>query len=95
MMNINVPSKVLKGFDHLCRLAGKTRTAVLVDLMRSFVLDEGQRIPAQVRKISTVAEAARKSILKRKERRLDDETSDPSKAPGKAIKRRFSEFLQE
>jgi hypothetical protein len=93
MVNIKVPTETLRGFDHLCRLSGKTRTAVLVDLMRSFVLDEEKRIPAQVRRISTVAEAARRSILQRGERRSDDETSDPSKAPEKAIKMRFSEFL--
>src|SRR5512139_2454283 len=95
MVNIKVPTETLRGFDHLCRLSGKTRTAVLVDLMRSFVLDEGQRIPAQVRRISTVAEAARRSILKRVERRSSAGTSDPSKAPRKAIRKRFSEFLRD
>lgn len=95
MVNINVPTQTLRGFDRLCRLVGKTRTSILVDLMRSFVLQEGKRIMEQVQQISSLAETADNPVKTRVERRSGDERSDPAKTTGKTKLRRFSEFLKD
>lgn len=95
MVNLNVPTQTLRGFDRLCRLVGKTRTSILVDLMRSFVLQEGKRIMEQVQQISSLAECADKLDKTGVEHRSELERSDPSKPMGKAIHRRFSDFLKD
>lgn len=95
MVNINVPVQTLRGFDHLCRLIGKTRTAVLVDLMRSFVLKEGQTIIEQVQQISSLARTAENPVKMRVERRSGDELSDPPEPSGKPTLKRFSDFLED
>jgi hypothetical protein len=95
MVNINVPTQTLRGFDRLCRLVGKTRTSILVDLMRSFVLQEGQRIMEQVRQISSLAECGDKPDKTSVERRSEPKTSDPSKRIEKTIQKRFSDFLKD
>lgn len=93
MVNINVPTQTLRGFDRLCRLVGKTRTSILVDLMRSFVLQEGHRIMEQVQQISSLAECGDKPDKTRVERRSEVKTPDPSKPAGKVFQKRFSDFL--
>jgi len=93
MVNINVPTQTLRGFDRLCRLVGKTRTAVLVDLMRSYVLKEGQTIIEQVKQISSLARTDDKPVKTAVERRSSNERSDPSKPTEKPLKKRFSDFL--
>lgn len=95
MVNINVPVQTLRVFDHLCRLIGKTRTAVLVDLMRSFVLKEGQIIVEQVQQISSLARTADNPVQTPVERRSVDKTSDPSNPSGNAVGKRFSDFLRD
>lgn len=95
MVNINVPIQTLRGFDRLCRLVGKTRTSVLVDLIRSFVLQEGHRIMEQVQQISSLAECGDKLDKTAVERRSELETFDPSRPPEKAVQKRFSAFLKD
>jgi len=92
MVSINVPKQTLKGFDRLCRLIGKTRTAVLVELMRSFVLKEGQTIVEQVQQMSSLARTVDKLIKTRVERRSGDQLSNQPETSNKAILRRFSDF---
>lgn len=94
LVNINVPIQTLRGFDHLCRLLGKTRTAVLVDIMRSFMLREGRNIIEQVQEISSLARTADKPGKTRVERRSDDALSDPPQPSGKPLQKRFSDFLK-
>ena len=95
MVNLNVPTQTLRGFDRLCRLVGKTRTSILVDLMRSFVLQEGKQIMEQVQQISSLAECGDKLVKTGVERRSEVKTPDPSKPARKAIQKRFSEFLKD
>ena len=95
IVNLNVPSQTLRGFDRLCRLVGKTRTSILVDLMRSFVLQEGQRIMEQVQQISSLAECGDKPAKMGVERRSEAKMPDPSRPAEKVIKRRFSDFLRD
>lgn len=95
MVNLNVPTQTLRGFDRLCRLVGKTRTSILVDLMRSFVLQEGQRIMEQVQQISSLAERADKLDKTGVEGRSKLERSDPPKTSSNAIQKRFSDFLKD
>lgn len=93
LVNINVPIQTLRGFDHLCRLLGKTRTAVLVDIMRSFMLREGRNIIEQVQEISSLARTADKPDKTRVERRTGVERCDPPKAASKSELRRFSDVI--
>ena len=95
MVNINVPTQTLRGFDRLCRLVGKTRTSILVDLIRSFVLQEGHQIMEQVQQISSLAECGDKLDKTCVERRSELDTPDPSKPTGKGIQKRFSDFLKD
>lgn len=95
LVNINVPIQTLRGFDHLCRLLGKTRTAVLIDIMRSFMLREGRNIIEQVHEISSLAKTADKPDLTRVERRSGDALFDPPQPSGKPLQKRFSDFLED
>lgn len=65
MISVNAPSVLLNSFDRVCRHAEKSRTAVLIELMRSFVLGDGRSIINESRQIAALARAAKKSAEKR------------------------------
>lgn len=94
MISASIPLNVLRGFDRLCRLMGKSRTATLADLMKAFVLKEGCKIEAE----SQLVELASKDCIKGSRSGLDEQLSSPTpKSPmmtGKRLERRFSDFME-
>ena len=42
LINFNVPQGIRHRFDEVCRVSGRTRTSVLVELMESYVLTQGK-----------------------------------------------------
>jgi len=44
LVNFKVPVSLLERFDALCRLAFKTRTSVLIDMMKEYTLTQAENL---------------------------------------------------
>lgn len=44
LTNFNAPLQIRQRFDAICRVSGRTRTSVLVDLMESYVISQGDKL---------------------------------------------------
>ena len=44
LTNFNAPLHIRQRFDAICRVSGRTRTSVLVDLMESYVISQGDKL---------------------------------------------------
>ncbi len=53
-INFYCPSYILESFDGICRASGKTRTAVLVELMRDYPLSHTAEWAKRDKEIATI-----------------------------------------
>lgn len=53
-INFNVPLDIKTRFDGICHLSGKTRTAVLVDLMTNFILSQSEHLSHRNRQFDLI-----------------------------------------
>lgn len=54
VINFNSPRATRDRFDALCRASGKTRTAVLVELMEGYILTQARVLAERKRELSQV-----------------------------------------
>jgi hypothetical protein len=52
--NFNVSSITRNKFDQICRLSGRTRTSVLVELMENYVLNKGPVLSDRIKSIQSM-----------------------------------------
>lgn len=92
MISASIPLNVLRGFDRLCRLMGKSRTATLADLMKAFVLKEGCKIEAETQLVELASKDPVLSSNSGLERHSSSEIGEASNANGNRLDKRFSDF---
>jgi metal-responsive CopG/Arc/MetJ family transcriptional regulator len=93
MISLNVPTQTLSGFDRLCRLVGKSRTAVIIDLMRGFVLADSGKIINEVKRIARISNIGRNTSKIVSEGRLESKRRNQSSDASTGSNKCFSDFL--
>ena len=63
LVNFNVPTAMLKTFDRLCRLHGKSRSLVLNDLLYNYVLKVGLQAFSRIDQVRRIDENLRNALL--------------------------------
>ncbi len=61
LTNFNVPTTIRHRFDAVCHASGRTRTSVLVELMETFVLQQGKVLAEKAKGLEEVDHAIRES----------------------------------
>lgn len=95
MISVKAPSVLLNSFDRVCRHAAKSRTAVLVELMRSFVLADGKSIIDESRQIAAIARAAKKSSEKADQANLRSTATTDEDRVSRRLKTGFAAFCNQ
>ena len=54
LINFNVPILTKMRFDAICQISGKTRTAVLVELMNDFILSQSDLLTHRSRQFDLI-----------------------------------------
>lgn len=54
LINFNVPTPVREQFDAICRVRGRTRTSVLLDLMNSYIFDQSKLLAEQAHRMAAL-----------------------------------------
>lgn len=69
LVNFNAPEITKRRFDEICQATGKTRTAVLVELMEQYILSQGAALVSRSEEFRVIDDALaeiRKVIAHRK-----------------------------
>lgn len=93
LVNFRALGSALTAFDDACCLSGKTRTQVLIELMRNFTNECASTIPAQIAEEQRSGKALRAAV----ERAYDDLRVSRPKSPESPLRGRhrlkFTEFI--
>lgn len=54
LTNFHVPRDIRNRFDDVCRLIGRTRTSVLVELMDGYIVSKGPEITSRYQAIANL-----------------------------------------
>lgn len=54
LINFNVSTATKHRFDEICRVNGRTRTSVLVEMMEKYVLEQGQALAKRRYQMSAI-----------------------------------------
>src|SRR5687768_12269285 len=94
LISVNVPTQTLSSFDRLCSMVGKSRTAVIIDLMRGFVLADSRKIIEEVKRIARLSNIGVNTSKIVSERRSSTLLGKQPSNGSSASKKRFQDFLQ-
>jgi hypothetical protein len=59
LINFNVPDPIRVRFDKVCQLSGRTRTSVLVELMKNYVTTKGAELKEENERYLLIDQAIR------------------------------------
>lgn len=65
LTNFNVPIDTRNRFDAICHASGRTRTSVLVELMKEYVLEEGKRLIERQKELGELDARIQESLVLR------------------------------
>ena len=51
LVNFNIPNNLKDRFDDVCRMSGRTRTSMLIELIASYVIDQSAVLEARQRRL--------------------------------------------
>ena len=71
LINMNIPVDIKEGFKKVCRLKNSNMTIVLTDFMNRYIVEEGQKIKEDLRKIKETEEMMNSITSER--RKIKDE----------------------
>lgn len=88
LVNFRASRSLLKAFDDVCFLSGKTRTMVLSEMMRQRILSVGSKLPAKL----ALQEDMEKRVRTAVEARSTDETVEGRRSWSSAFYERLKPF---
>ena len=54
LTNFNVPTGIRDRFDRVCRISGRTRTSVLIEMMEDYIIHQGSVLKERSRRIRRI-----------------------------------------
>jgi len=54
LTNFNVPTSTRDRFDRVCRISGRTRTSVLIEMMEDYIIHQGSVLKDRSKRIRMV-----------------------------------------
>lgn len=54
LINFNVPVNVRNGFKDVCRMKGSNMTSIIIDFMRNFINEEGDKLREDFKRMKKI-----------------------------------------
>ena len=81
LTNFNAPVTTRRRFDAICHASGRTRTAVLVDLMTDYILQQSQQLLDRDRQLERIDQLLEKNSVLKGERSLPSNQTQSYRSP--------------